>query len=96
MRQKVEANDSFAHISANRRRASDLLTALKGVAYQFQGQKNLSHALHESMKRYYSCTQGKFVTTQAYLEHFQNVIDVVVHSGGEIAGHPGVSTGHYG
>jgi hypothetical protein len=92
MRQKVEANDSFGHISATGD-GLGLLTALKGVAYQFQGQKYLSHALHESMKRYYNCTQGKFVTTQAYLENFQNVIDVVVHSGGEIAGHPGVSTG---
>jgi hypothetical protein len=92
MRQKIEANDAFGNISATGD-GLGLLTALKGVAYQFQGQKYLSHALHESMKRYYNCTQGKFVTTQAYLENFQNVIDVVVHSGGEIAGHPGVSTG---
>jgi hypothetical protein len=89
MRQKVEANSTFKTLS----RTGDglgLLKALKSVAYQFQGQKYLSHALHESMKRYYNCTQGKFATTQAYLEHFQNVVDVVTHSGGEIAGHPGV------
>jgi hypothetical protein len=76
--------------------ALGLLRALKGVAYHFQSQKYLSHALHESMKRYYNCTQGKFATTQAYLEHFQNMVDVVVHSGGEIAGHPGVRAAHLG
>ena len=89
MRQKVEANNSFETIS----KTGDglgLLTTLKGVAYQFQGQKYISHALHESMKRYYNCSQGKLATTQAYLENFQNVIDVVVHSGGKISGHPGV------
>jgi ribulose 1,5-bisphosphate carboxylase large subunit-like protein len=93
MRQKVKANDAFENIS----RTGDglgLLTALKGVVYQFQGQKYLSHALHESMKCYYNCSKGKFAITQAYLEQFQNVIDVVVHSGGEIAGHPaGIRTG---
>jgi hypothetical protein len=89
MRQKVEANSTFETLS----RTGDglgLLQSPKSVAYQFQGQKYLSHALHESMKRYYNCTEGKFATTQAYLEHFQNVVDVVTHSGGEIAGHPGV------
>ena len=42
------------------------------------------------MKRYYTCLQGKFVTTQANLENFQNVVDVVTLSGGELARHPGV------
>ena len=41
------------------------------------------------MKKYYMCTQGKYVTT-AYLENFQNVVGVLTHSGGELARHPGV------
>jgi hypothetical protein len=89
MRQKIEAQEGFGAISSTGD-GLGLLRALKGVAYQFQSQKYLLHSLQESMKRYYNCSQGKFATTQAYLEHFQNMVDVVVHSGGQIAGHPGV------
>jgi hypothetical protein len=93
MRQKLEAQDNFVTISTTAD-GLGLLRALKGVAYHFQSQKYLSHALHESMKRYYNCTQGKFATTQAYLENFQNMVDVVIHTGGEVAGHPGIRICH--
>jgi hypothetical protein len=89
MRQKLEAHESFAGVSTT----GDGLGLLKlviGVAFQFQSQKYLPHALHEALKRYYNCAQGKYATAQVYLEHFQNVIAVVTESGGSIAGHPGV------
>ena len=44
------------------------------------------------LKHYYNCEQGKFSTTQVYLEHFQNVVAVVIESGGSIAGHEGVES----
>jgi len=89
MRQKVEAHETFACVSSTGD-GLGLLRLIKGVAFQFQSQKYLPHALHEALKRYYNCAQGKFATTQVYLEHFQNVIAVVTESGGSIAGHAGV------
>ena len=89
MRQKLEAHESFAGVSSTGD-GLGLLRLVKGVAFQFQSQKYLPHALHEALKRYYNCSQGKYATAQVYLEHFQNVIAVVTECGGSIAGHPGV------
>ena len=89
MRQKIESHDLFAGVSS----VGDglgLLKLIKGVAFQFQSQKYLPHALHEALKRYYNSAQGKFANTQAYLEQFQNVVAVVTESGGSVAGHDGV------
>jgi hypothetical protein len=89
MRQRLEAHELFAGVSSTGD-GLGLLKLVKGVAFQFQSQKYLPHALHEALKRYYNCAQGKYATTQVYLEHFQNVIAVVTESGGSIAAHPGV------
>jgi hypothetical protein len=45
MRQNLESQETFATISTTADEMG-LLRALKGVAYQFQSQKYLSHALH--------------------------------------------------
>jgi hypothetical protein len=89
VRQKVEANNKFAEI-ASRGDGLQLLTILKGISFHFQSQKYLSHSIHKAMKCYYNCSQGRFATTQAYMEHFQNVLEVVTTSGGSVAGHKGV------
>ena len=89
MRQKLEAHETFTGVS-NTGDGLGLLKLVTSVAFQFQSQKYLPHALHEALKRYYNCSQGKFATAQAYLQHFQNVLAVVTESGGLIAGHPGV------
>ena len=89
MRQKVEAHESFAGVSSTGD-GLGLLKLVKSIAFQFQSQKYLPHALHEALKRYYNCSQGKYASTNAYLEHFQNVVAVVTESGGSIAGHKGV------
>ena len=89
VRQKVEANKKFAEIMSSGD-GLQLLMILKGISFHFQSQKYLSHSIHEAMKRYYNCSQGRFATTQAYMEHFQNVLEVVTTSGGSVAGHKGV------
>ena len=89
MRQRVEALDNFDAMSS----AGDslaLLKAIKGIAFNFQSQKYLPHSLHESKRRFYTTSQGKYSTTQSYLEHFQNMVDVVKHSGGSIGDEPGI------
>jgi len=60
------------------------------MSFNFQSQKYVVHALHESKRRFYLCSQGKHLTTQAYLELFQNMHDVIVHSGGSIGHEPGI------
>ena len=89
MRQKVEASDNFDSICASGD-GLKLLKAIKGIAFHFQSQKYLPHSLYESKRRFYQCHQGKFMSTQAYLEHFQNTVDVVIHSGGMLTGDPGI------
>ena len=66
MRQKLDAHESFAEVSS----MGDgirILRLVKGIAFQFQSQKYLPHALHEALKRYYNCARGKFANTQTYL-----------------------------
>ena len=89
VRQKVEANKDFEGM-ADSGDGIKLLITLKGISFHFQSQRHLSHAIHEALKRYYNCSQGRYATAQAYMEHFQNVLEVVTTSGGSIAGHKGV------
>ncbi len=89
MRQKLEGLDGFGAMSATGS-GIDLLKAIKDIAFNFQSQKYLPHALHESKRRFYLCSQGRLATTQAYLEQFQNVVDVIEHSGGLLGFEPGV------
>ena len=88
MRQKVEALATFARMSMDNDGLA-LLQAVKDTAFNFQSQKYLPHALHEAKRRFYMCSQGKYATTQAYLEQFQNTIDVIEHCGVGIGEEPG-------
>ena len=87
MRQKVEASEGFLEVSRNGD-VIELLTMIKDVAYNFQTQKYLPQALHEAKKRFFNCYQPRHQTTQAYLETFQNHLDVIKHIGGLIGTDP--------
>ena len=89
VRQKVESNGRFEDV-ARTGNGLELLSILKGISFHFQSQKYNCHSIHEALKRFYNCAQGRFATTQAYMEHFQNVVDVVTQSGGSIGGHAGI------
>jgi Zinc knuckle len=89
VRQKVESNETYAEVSRTGN-GIGLLIILKGISFHFQSQKYSCHSIHEALKRFYNCSQGRFATTQAYMEHFQNVMDVVTQSGGSITGHTGI------
>lgn len=83
MRQKLDAlPDHEAVALAND--GLELLKSIKVIVFQFQSQKYLPHALHEAKRRFYMCYQHKFMTTTAYLELFQNIVDVIEQSGGTI------------
>ena len=89
MCQKIEALDTFETMSA----AGDglgLLRSIKDMSFNFQSQKYVPHSLHEAKRHFYMCSQGKFSTTQAYLEQLQNMVDVIEHSGGSVGHEPGI------
>ena len=50
----------------------------------------LPHALHESKRRFFIHSQARHTTTPLYLEQFQNIVDVIEHSGGGIGVEPGI------
>jgi hypothetical protein len=89
LRQKIEALHDFEEMSTNGDGLA-LLKAIKNTAFSFQSQKYFPHSLYESTRRFYMTVQGKYMTTQAYLEHFQNMIDVFGHTGGMVSHQPGI------
>ena len=89
MRQKIEALHDFEEMSTNGDGLA-LLKAIKNTAFSFQSQKYFPHSLYESTRRFYMTVQGKYMTNQAYLEQFQNMIDVIVHTGGMVGHQPGI------
>jgi Zinc knuckle len=83
MRQRVEATESYIEISENGD-AIELLKIIKNICFSFQTQKYPILALHEAKKRFYNCTQFRNQSIQAYLEMFQNNLDVIKYIGGSI------------
>jgi hypothetical protein len=69
-----------------------LLIVIKNIAFQAQSQKYLEQALHEANWRFYNCHQKMGITVTAYLEQFQNMVDVIEHSGGDIGNDQGIIT----
>eukprot|EP00978_Attheya_sp_CCMP212_P004566 scaffold9975_cov51-Attheya_sp.AAC.2 len=69
-----------------------LLKAIKDTTFKFQGKTFVFDALYDSSVRAALCKQGKHMTTQEYMEMFQNVVDVIEHSGGSIGYAPAGDT----
>jgi hypothetical protein len=90
MRQKIEAAESYTTMSATAN-SIELLKAIKITAFNFQSQKYLPHALHEAKKTFYLLYQVHHMSTQAYLEQFQNTVHVIEHTGGIIGIEPGMA-----
>jgi hypothetical protein len=65
MRTKLEATNNFKRLSSNGD-GLGLIMAIKDLVFDFQSQQNLPKAIHEATRRFYSCQQGKQMTTQAY------------------------------
>jgi hypothetical protein len=89
MRQKVEALDAFEKLSAEND-GIELLKTIKNTAFLFKTQKNTCQASHEAICRFYMVSQGKHMSTQDYLKHFQNTVEVIDHTGGVVGRLPGL------
>jgi hypothetical protein len=78
---KLESLDDFKEIE----RGLDvikLMKAIKGVSYQFEGQKYQDKALHQALKRLYLFNQNKEMTNAKFLETFQTLVSVITECGG--------------
>ena len=80
---KLESTDEFETISANSD-SIELLKAIKKVSFNYESQKFGPHALHEAMQVFYTCRQGERVTTESYLETFNNNVSIVTYCGGSL------------
>ena len=80
---KLEAIPNHATIAANAD-VIGLLKNIKSATFSFQSQKYEPHALHEAKRRFYQTSQHKSTTCQGYLETFQNSVEVLMYSGGDI------------
>jgi hypothetical protein len=84
---KLESLDDFKEIE----RGLDIIKltkAIKGVSYQFEGQKYEDEALRQAMKRFYLFNQNKDMTNVKFLKTFQTLVSVITECGGEIGHNP--------
>jgi hypothetical protein len=70
----------------------ELLKMIENTAFSFKMQKNAAwQASHEAIHHFYIVSQGKHMSTQDYLKHFQNTVEVIgEHTGGVMGKLPGV------
>jgi hypothetical protein len=86
---KLEASDTYNEMSEEAG-SMKLLKEIRALVYNFQSQKYAPQALHEGKRKFYLLSQDKHSTCQAYLERFQNCVDVIEHCGGSIGQEPGL------
>ena len=72
----MDENDSLA-----------LLKTIKGIAFQFESQDNLYRSLDAAKTAFWKAAQGSEESNAAYMTRFKNIIDVVEHYGGNLAGY---------
>jgi hypothetical protein len=90
MRQKIESQIDYE----TTKEASDairLLNTIKSIMFNFQGQIYRPQALRDAKRRrFYLLTQERTMTCQAYLEKFQNSVEVIEHCGGDLGTETGL------
>jgi hypothetical protein len=86
MMTKLKAMPTFNDIH-NNKNTLELLKAIKGLAFKFDGEKELGMSLVEAMDKFYRFYQSKEMPNAQYLEKFNNIVDVIEHYGGTVAVH---------
>ena len=68
-----------------------LLKAIKLLVFNYQTETTfLPHAMHEAVRQFYICHQGKHETVQAYYKKFENLVGVIESGNGSIGHHPSI------
>ncbi len=61
-----------------------LIKTIKGIAYEFESQKNIYLALDNAKCAFYSYHQGSDEMNTDYMSRFKNTLEVIKHYGGNI------------
>jgi hypothetical protein len=72
-----------------------ILKAIKGVIYQFEGQKYHHIALFQSHKRFYDFHQSREMTNAAFFKKFMTGISVIEQYSGSIGWNSGAIKGEF-
>ena len=91
LQQKLESTEGFADVWGQGQ-GLNLLKMIKNITYSFQSQKYPGQSLFDAKKRFYNQVQGRSVTVKEYFVQFQNLVDVIKHSGGNITDDMGMET----
>ena len=83
MQQKLESSTGWDEIWRNGD-GLKLLIMIKNIAYAFQSQNYPGRAIHEAKKRYFNLMQNGTTTLKEHLTVFNNLVDVLEHTGGNI------------
>jgi hypothetical protein len=92
LRQRVASVPGHEEVR-DREDGIELLKEIKSVMFSFQRQQYIPRALHGALRRVMNCQQGKHEAVKAYLDRFQNTIDVYEHCGGNalLGAKPGIT-----
>jgi hypothetical protein len=88
MQQKIASHSDYK-TTEDVSDAIGLLKTIKSIMFNFQGQIYRPQALRDAKRRFYNLSQDRHMTCQAYLEKFQNSIEIIEHCGGDL----GIDTG---
>ena len=83
MRQKIASHSDYETIE-DVSDAIGLLKTIKSIMFNFQGQIYRPQALRDAKRRFYNLFQDRHMTCQAYLDKFQNSVEVIKHCGGDL------------
>jgi hypothetical protein len=89
LRAKIESLNEFSNI----RDVMDgiaLLRLIKTIAFKFEPQLYAPMAIDNALHKFINAKQGKQMTAAAYLEHFQNNVEVLEAVGASLGPHRGV------
>ncbi len=91
LQQKLVATDGFTD-AWEQGQGPQLLKMIKNTTFSFQSQKCPGQSLFDAKRQFYNQTQGCTVTIKEYFIQFQNLVDVLKHSSGNIADDKGMET----
>ena len=83
MRQKIASHSDY-ETTEDVSDAIGLLKTIKSIMFNFQGQIYRPQALRDAKRRFYNMYQDRHMTVQAYLDKFQNSVEVIEHCGGDL------------
>ena len=89
LKAKIESDVDFTEVEEDMDSIA-LLVIIRSINFAMNAEKNPYQALHEAKRRFYSFKQERTVTCSAYLEKFQNMLQVIETVGGVIGKEPGL------